>query len=303
VGDVSKLLRQYDAAAAVPAGRAAGRVILGALRLTRPHNCLGGAAAVALGAYLAGGIAALASAECRRAMLIVALGIAVGNIANDWRDAGLDAVAKPHRPIPMGDISAREALIFGGLICLAIVLLAASLGTAPLVFALLAVPLGIVYSFALKNTVLWGNATVGLVSASPLFFASVVAGTGSIAVWIAFGLVFLFVFAREILKTIADELADRKAGLHTVATQWGTTRAFRAFYATSAVFLIATLAAVPWAGNPMGYFIAMMVLVVVPMAVVLVLLGRRGGEALVQRSLRITKVLWFSGLFAMILLR
>jgi geranylgeranylglycerol-phosphate geranylgeranyltransferase len=301
---VNKLSRGEDAAAlAFPARAQRGRLALGALRLVRPHNCLGGAAAVALGAYLAGGVGTLATPECRRAMLIVALGIAVGNIANDWRDAGLDAIAKPHRPIPMGDISRHDSLVVGGLLCLAIVLLAASLGAAPLLFALVAVPLGVLYSFALKDTVLWGNATVGIVSASPLMFAAVVAGSRSDAVWIATVLVFLFVFAREILKTIADEHADREAGLHTVATRWGSARAFRAFFTASAVFLIAALLASTWAGNATRYLSAMLVLVVIPMTVLLALLSRRRSDWLVQRSLRITKVLWFSGLFAMILLR
>ncbi|MEM4582002.1 MAG: UbiA family prenyltransferase, partial [Candidatus Korarchaeum sp.] len=51
--------------------------------------------------------------------LIPPLILMAGNAINDYFDAPVDAINKPHRPIPSGKISRREALTFYVILSLA----------------------------------------------------------------------------------------------------------------------------------------------------------------------------------------
>ena len=76
-----------------------------------------------------------------------------GMVLNDVFDAKLDAVERPERPIPSGQISRQAAAIFGALLMLGGVLAAAFVGKPSLLVAGLIVPCVLAYNGFLKTTI------------------------------------------------------------------------------------------------------------------------------------------------------
>ncbi|HUX75341.1 MAG TPA: geranylgeranylglycerol-phosphate geranylgeranyltransferase [Anaerolineae bacterium] len=275
----------------------------GLVQITRPHNCLGAALASLLGAYLTGGTAHLLSPSVMRAAIVVGLVVAACNVVNDCRDVTADRVDKPHRPIPSGRVPRRAAGGLALMLALTALGVAWTLGPWPTVIALATTILGVGYSYCLKSTVLLGNGIVGLLSASTVIYGGLAAGDPTPATGVASLLVFLFVFTREILKTIADRRGDVLAGVRTVTTRFGTPASLRLFQILAIVFVVAALA--PWFLHLAEdrYLVAMVAGSVLPTVVVAILLGLRLTEDTIHLSLRVTKFLWFSSLFAMVMLK
>jgi geranylgeranylglycerol-phosphate geranylgeranyltransferase len=276
----------------------------GLVQITRPHNCVAAASASLLGAYLTGGVAHLLSSPVMRAATVVWLVVAACNVVNDYRDVTTDRVDKPHRPIPSGRVSPRAAAGMALVLALAAPGVAWTLGAWPMAaIALATTVLGIGYSYYLKSTVLLGNGIVGLLSASTVIYGGLAAGGVTPATGVASLLVFLFVFTREILKTIADRRGDVLAGVRTVATRFGTLASLRLFQILAIAFAVAALA--PWFLHLAEdrYLVAMVAGSVLPTVVVAILLGLRLTEGTIHLSLRVTKFLWFSSLFAMVMLK
>jgi geranylgeranylglycerol-phosphate geranylgeranyltransferase len=276
----------------------------GLVQITRLHNCVAAALASLLGAYLTGGVAHLLSPPVVGASIVVGLVVATCNVINDYRDVAVDSIDKPQRPIPSGRVPRRAAGGLALMLALAALGVAWTLGPWPMAaIALTTTILGAGYSYCLKSTVLLGNGIVGLLCASTVLYGGLAAGDPTPATVVASLLVFLFVFTREILKTIADRRGDVLAGVRTVATRFGTPVSLRLFQILAVVFVVAALA--PWFLHLAGdrYLVAMVAGSVLPTVVVAILLGVRPTERTIHLSLRVTKFLWFSSLSAMVLLK
>ena len=279
------------------------------LRLTRPHNALAAALCTLLGAHLARGDAG--SIPWPRLMIPAAtMALVVGAVTclNDVVDHVEDRHNAPHRPIPSGAVSRRGAALFAlallGVAGALVLQLDASL-------ALLGVAMTIVsvaYAIRLKRTVLVGNLIVGAVSgATVLFGAHAVRSLTadrietSIAVLTAFGLVSLFVFAREVLKSITDFDGDLRAGHATTATRLGLPCAMAVFRLLAISFALTTL--VPWRLGIGGwpYLLPMAAGATVPL--MWLAIAPQPAPASLRRWLRATKVSWFVGLAGLATLR
>jgi len=138
-----------------------------------------------------------------------------GNAINDFYDAKIDAVNKPHRPIPSGRISPRRAFAFAvGLFGIGIAL---SYLINPICFFIAAANslLLIGYAYKLKRTVLWGNVSIGYLTGSTFLFGG--AAVNEIMVtFVLFMLAMLATMGREIVKDIEDIKGDKKEGLITL---------------------------------------------------------------------------------------
>jgi len=276
----------------------------GLVQITRPHNCVAAALASLLGAYLAGGVASLPSPRVLRASIVVGLVVAACNVVNDYRDVTADRADKPHRPIPSGQVSRRAAGVLALVLALAALGVAWTLGLWPMsAIALVTTVLGVGYSYCLKSTVLLGNGTVGLLCGTTVIYGGLAAGDLTPQFTAAGALVSLFVFAREVLKTIADRRGDVLAGVDTVATRFGALASLRLFQILAIVFSAAALA--PWFLHLAGdtYLYAMLPCSILPTAVTAILLGSKPTERTIHLSLRVTKFLWFSSLSAMVMLK
>lgn len=144
--------------------------------------------------------------------------IAFAQVYNDLIDVELDAVSKPHRPLPSGDISLRSARWAAR--GLAAVSLLSGWAAGPIEFAVVGacVAAGIIYSRRLKNTVLAGNIVVALVSSCPFSLAAAATLQVRPLLLLGQGLVFTVILGNELYKSAEDAVEDAQHGVHTIGS-------------------------------------------------------------------------------------
>ena len=203
-----------------------GQTIKGLYKLSRPLSTLTGVLAVVLGGYVAG---TGAWDKIALAALATLLAAASANAWNDYRDIDIDRINQPQRPLPSGMVSLRAALIFSIVLATLSIVLAALISPIALAIAIGSIILLYVYSVWLKSTVLLGNATVALISALSPIFGGVAAGNAGPSLWLG-AIVFVGIFAREVLKTLADYEGDNAHNVRTISTAVGPRAARTVFF-------------------------------------------------------------------------
>ena len=270
------------------------------VQITRWTNSVYAGMYTLVGAFLAGDLAAATSWTALRAALVVGLVVAYGFVINDYRDVVVDSIGKPQRPIPAGRMRRRAALTLA--LVLAGLALALSLGLAMTLFALGTIAVAAIYSYMLKSTVLAGNACMGmLIGAIPLYGGL---STGAVPpqVWVVAGLMWLFDFSHEILKTTADWEGDGAAGLHTVATAFGVRGAVRIFQAAAFIFLLVAMLPI-WLGlGGLPYLVALVPCAILPTLAAAGMLGHSQSDAIIARALRVMRLMWITNLVPILLL-
>jgi len=138
-----------------------------------------------------------------------------GNAINDFYDAKIDVINKPHRPIPSGGISPRSAFAFAISLFGIGVVLSYFINLICFLIAAANSLLLIGYAYKLKRTVLWGNVSIGYLTGSTFLFGG--AAVNEIAAtFILFMLAVLATVGREIVKDIEDVRGDKKEGIITL---------------------------------------------------------------------------------------
>lgn len=272
-------------------------------QITRYTNTIYAGVYTLVGAYTVGGVAALLSLKSWGAAVVVGLVVAYGFVINDYVDVTVDGYSKPQRPIPAGRISRGAALWLGCSMAGAALVLAALLGPSFALFALGTTLVATLYSFMLKSTVLWGNACMAcLIASIPLYGG--LAGGGAFAplVWVVAGLMWLFDFSHEILKTTADWHGDGLAGLRTVATVFGVQGAIRIFQVAGT--LLIAVALLPWLAGVATwlYLIAILPCAILPTLAVIIMLARRPDDPTITLTLKIMRYMWISNLLPILLI-
>lgn len=189
------------------------------LSLVRPDNLVLTFFSVLVGAYLESGeifYAPVWLAACS-AIFISAGGYGI----NDFWDKEIDKINKPHRPLPAGLVSAKNALIlFLALFLLGIIL--ASLVNFYILTVGIATAIFLVwYSFQLKKTFMLGNILVSLWVSLAFIYGGLVFPKVYLSL-IPAGLAFFFHWGREIIKDLEDQEGDQQYRAKTVPILWGT---------------------------------------------------------------------------------
>lgn len=213
------------------------------LELMRPKNLVLAAATVPLGAYFAtfdGGLDFDPLPVLLHAMAVVFF-MGAGNAMNDLKDSHIDLEAHPHRPIPSGRVTPKDARRFTVLLWMLSVgahlggLYTAGLNNATDSIAvvsiyLLAVILMVTYDHgpSTKNKGLPGNIVISLlVGAVVLYGAASIGGLFNALPWYIFGVVFFTNLARELVKDCMD--MDSDAGTRTTLPMTQGAQKVRAF--------------------------------------------------------------------------
>lgn len=223
------------------------------IRLLRPFTLLppligmisGAASAWGSGRSLEGGGAALLAVGL--GSLMAALLNGASNVLNQVHDIDLDAVNKPGRPLPRGEVTPRAATGY------ALALYAASLGLAgclqpagrPELFVIVAITAFLTWAYSgppLRWRRSWWAAP--LVIALPRGGLLKVAGWAVLAPvfgdrepWVLGGVFFLFVLGCASTKDFGDMEGDRRGGVVTLPLRFGPRRA---------AALMAPFYVVPW---------------------------------------------------------
>ena len=213
-------------------GRVAGYV-----SLSRPVNAVIAAGAVFTGAFLGGSLSPHSALllACISAMLIAG----GANALNDCYDLPVDAVNRPHRPLPSGRVGRRGAFLFAALLLACGVVVSLSIHLYAFLLASATTLLLILYSVRLKRMPFWGNIAVSSAAAAAFVYggASVSRVSGAL---IPAGFAFLFHLGREIIKDVEDEEGDRKLGLRTLPLVVGPAAAMRIAIGVFSALIVAT---------------------------------------------------------------
>lgn len=156
------------------------------------------------------------------AWFVPTLGWVASLYGGDYFDRALDAVSKPHRPIPSGRMSATTALV--GMILTIVVGLVLGIALNPWTALLVAVAtiLGISYSALLKGRGISGNLVRGVPTAMAVLFGSMAVRDFPDPTLLPVALVFCVHDAESnLLGALCDRDGDRMGGYHTFPAQRG----------------------------------------------------------------------------------
>ncbi len=214
-------------------------MLKGFYRLGRPINALAGCVAVFVSGYVAGAPSWLPVFLAAFVVLLITVST---NAWNDYIDIEIDKINKPERPLPSGEISPQQALIFSTVGTIMSLVIAAFINPQAFYIAVGANLLLYLYSWKLKCTVLWGNAAVAAIVALCFIFGGVAAENIRPTVVLAVT-VFFAIMGREILKTMADYRGDLQERCRTIATARGKEAACNFMIAFLALASLVMLAA------------------------------------------------------------
>jgi geranylgeranylglycerol-phosphate geranylgeranyltransferase len=273
------------------------------LELTRPDKPIVAALCTLLGAYLGAPAGGFLNGRALEAAAVVGLTTAFGLVINDCCDLAVDRIGKPHRAIPSGRVSLRQARLFASILATIALAVSCLLGTELALFAAAAILLSGAYSFVLKSTLILGNATVGLLVAGSLIFGALSVSLVTPAVWMAAIISLPYMLAQEALFNLEDVDEDRQAGLRTTATRLGPDRT--ASFVRFLFFGVALLTLVPWPAGigSIGYVAAMLLCVVAPIAGIIFLLRQPLSPRAVHTAVRLSRLSWVTSFLPLGLLR
>ncbi|MFK3984768.1 UbiA family prenyltransferase [Micromonospora sp. NPDC050397] len=216
-----------------------------------------------------------------------------GHYLGDWFDRELDAIGKPHRPIPSGRLPATTALACG-IACLAVVgALTVRGGWPTALVALLAAGGIIAYSRGLKARGLSGNLTRGLLGALALLYGALLDPGPYLWALVPFVVaIWAHDTASNLVGTLRDVVGDRAGGYRTVPVRHGlrvATRTAAGCYAVALAAAVVGGVAAPdgpvHTGGRTSYLWLLAVIAVAGVAVFVTLLVHRGDPS-VRTALR-----------------
>lgn len=209
-----------------PPRRRKRMAIKGLYKISRPLSTISGALAVVMGGYVAqtGEWVNILIASLATIMISAA-----ANAWNDYVDIDIDRVNQPHRPLPSGMVTPKQAFLFSIILSGLGLFLVAFINQTAFIVALVSVILLYIYSWKLKSTVLLGNMTVAAVSGISAIFGGIAAGNIRPSLWLAL-IIGVGILGREVLKTLADYEGDLRHQCRTIATVWGKRSARIVFF-------------------------------------------------------------------------
>lgn len=144
---------------------------------------------------------------------------------NDYCDRRMDALGKPHKPIPRGLILPREALVAGLLMIALMLILLLPLPPLALIFSLAYLALGQGYNLGLKSTPLSGIVFALAMPLIPLYAFAGVGRSLPFLFWLA-PVGFLLGVALNLANSLPDVEEDAAGGARTLAVALGVRRSF-----------------------------------------------------------------------------
>lgn len=205
------------------------------LSIIRPQNCIIGGLTVIAGIAMAYNIAGIGTLSDYFVLFVygyityffVAAG---GNVVNDIFDIEVDKINRPHRALPSGRMTVRQAWMFVGFLSVAGLLFALLTGIYSALIVLIFEIVGYAYAAKVKTLGLAGNFMVAFSFAFGILYGAFVFGeaigfslTNIIPIphWLFFFTAFLILQARETIKGAEDVEGDRARDVRTIARVYG----------------------------------------------------------------------------------
>ncbi len=188
------------------------------------------------------------------ASAVLAAGVlnAASNGLNQICDLANDRINKPHRPLPSGQLSLKQAWIFVGVTYFVALALVAWVNREVFVIYVIAALATVAYSappVRLKKDPIGSNLIIALIRGELLKvagWAAVATVVTSIEPWYIGFIYFVFLLGATTTKDFADMEGDRAAGCITLPVKYGATTSARAI---SPSFIV------PWLLLPLGLYL------------------------------------------------
>lgn len=195
------------------------KTLVAYIRLMRPLNLLQGAIVILVCATLMEQFPIWWKILLTIAVIWVCTG--GGNALNDYCDSEIDKINRPKRPIPMGLVSKKGALIFSTLLFISSLLFAIPIWDLQVAIVLgIALFFLITYSLFFKMRVFVGNLIVSLILGMAFLFGTIIFGDILKGI-VPFLLAFAFTLIREMVKDMQDVEGDRALGVNTLPMKYG----------------------------------------------------------------------------------
>jgi len=146
-------------------------------------------------------------------------------ILNDYCDRQRDTLSKKHKPLPLGLVRPREALIAGILLMVVMVVLLLPLPPLALLISLLYLALGQGYNLGLKSTPLSGIVFALAIPLIPLYAFVGVGHITPFVLWLV-PVAALLGVALNLANSLPDIEEDTASGAHTLAVVLGVKNTF-----------------------------------------------------------------------------
>ncbi len=249
---------------------------LAVIEMTRPPNSLMVALAVVISLGIASGwrFEGLTIAELTLVLVASYSASAVAMIVNDIIDLESDRINSPHRPLPSGRLSLREARAAATILAIAGLAASTLVDMITTAFYIGVVAFATAYNARLKKLGIIGNIVVAALVATPFVYGWAVYGRGLNVSLVFAAMVFTAVLGREVVKGIPDVEGDRAAGVKTVAVLFGERAA--AVVASLLYITSIVLSAVPLALRQVNLYtyVPLVTILVIAMLVEIALLWR-----------------------------
>jgi 4-hydroxybenzoate polyprenyltransferase len=174
-------------------------------------------------------------------------------VANDYYDRALDAGAKPWKPVAAGLVPPAAAVVLGLALIAVTVVLAATLGVAGFLLALLGLACGLAYDARLKRTAFSAVPYMIAIPTLPLWVWATL-GEWQAALWWLLPVGALIGLALHLQNTIADIDDDVAHGVRGLAHRLGAVRSMRLGWAAFGAALAITVAIIPAVGYDLRWY-------------------------------------------------
>ncbi len=196
--------------------------IIGFLKLIRIELCIFGTIGFFVSGILTGDLIGF-QLEYIVGFLIIFISEAGAFAINDYIDYEIDVKNnRSDRPLVLGLISRKSALITAILLLTINLILILFLNGVALFLALISIPAFYIYSLGLKKLVIVKNVLIAYSYAGTILFGSLVtdAGLEPIIIYFAF-MGFIVGLGSEIMFDIADVEGDKKLGINSIPNKFG----------------------------------------------------------------------------------
>ena len=203
------------------------------LSIIRPQNCIIGGLTVISGIAIAyqqnpvGPDIAAYGLMFLYAYLTYFFVAAGGNVVNDIFDIEIDKINRPHRALPSGRMSIRQAWIYVGLLSVIGIVFALLNGLLGALIVIVFLIIGYAYAAKVKELGIAGNFMVAFSFAFGVIYGSFVYGESvnaigiSVPAWLFFVTAFMILQARETIKGAEDVEGDEIRNVRTIARVYG----------------------------------------------------------------------------------
>ena len=216
--------------------------LMGFLQIIRPVNCVMMGFAVIVGASLVSGLSFTSNLLFG---FVTSFSLtAASMVINDYYDRKIDAINEPNRPIPRGDVTPKEAIVFTVVLSLLGLVTAYLTNLPSLALAVVAWIISVTYITVGKGTGLPGNFLVSATVVIPFVYGGLVVGQLQTSTLLFVAIVFFSNTGREITKGIVDVEGDKSHNVKTIAVRYGEQTA--AIVASLFSLVAVCLSPLPW---------------------------------------------------------